>query len=108
MAGYNNVKTEVIQMTSTITIRLDSDLKKKLVRELQSIGLSIEEYFNLAAHQLVIQKRVPFELLAESARPSAITKKALVAAQAKELGIIPDDSPSFDDVEEVKSYLNHH
>ena len=104
MAGYNNVKTEVIQMTSTITIRLDSDLKKKLVRELQSIGLSIEEYFNLAAHQLVIQKRVPFELLAE---PTTTTKKALVVAQAKELGIIPDDSPSFDDIEELKSYLNH-
>lgn len=70
------------------------------------MGLSINGYFNLAARQLVIQKRVPFELLAESDEPTATTKKALVAAQAKALGIIPDDSPSFDNIENLKRHLN--
>ncbi len=93
-------------MTTTTTVRLDSKLKKELTKELKSMGLSINGYFNLAARQLVIQKRVPFELLAESDEPTATTKRALVAAQAKELGIIPDDSPSFSNIKDLKDYLD--
>lgn len=92
--------------TTPTTIRLDDDLKKELTKELSSMGLSINGYFNLAARQLVIQKKVPFEVLAESNEPTEATKKALVAAQAKELGIIPDDSPSFDNMNELKNYLD--
>ena len=92
--------------TTPTTIRLDDDLKKELTKELSSMGLSIIGYFNLAARQLVIQKKVPFEVLAESNEPTEATKKALVAAQAKELGIIPDDSPSFDNMNELKNYLD--
>lgn len=92
--------------TTPTTIRLDDDLKKELTKELSSMGLSINGYFNLAARQLVIQKKVPFEVLVESNEPTEATKKALVAAQAKELGIIPDDSPSFDNMNELKNYLD--
>ncbi|MFB9768628.1 type II toxin-antitoxin system RelB/DinJ family antitoxin [Lactiplantibacillus modestisalitolerans] len=92
--------------TTPTTIRLDDDLKKELNKELKSMGLSINGYFNLAARQLVIQKKVPFEVLAESDEPTETTKKALVAAQAKELGIIPDDALSFNNVNELKSYLD--
>ena len=88
------------------TIRLDDKLKKELNKELKSMGLSINGYFNLAALQLIIQKKVPFEVLAETDEPTETTKKALVTAQAKELGIIPDDSPSFDNVDELKNYLD--
>lgn len=93
-------------MTTTTTIRLDSKLKKELTKELKSMGLSINGYFNLAARQLVIQKKVPFELLAEADEPAATTKKALVTAQAKELGIISDDSPSFNSMDDLKNYLD--
>lgn len=92
--------------TTPTTIRLDDDLKKELNKQLKSMGLSINGYFNLAARQLVIQKKVPFEVLAESDEPTEATKKAIVTAQAKELGIIPDDSPSFDNVDELKNYLD--
>lgn len=92
--------------TAPTTIRLDADLKKELTKELKSMGLSINGYFNLAARQLVIQKKVPFEVLAESDEPTETTKKALVIAQAKELGIIPDDSPSFDSMDDLKNYLD--
>ena len=44
------------------TIRLDDKLKKELNKELKSMGLSINGYFNLAARQLIIQKKVPFEV----------------------------------------------
>lgn len=43
--------------TTPTTIRLDDDLKKELTKELSSMGLSINGYFNLAARQLVIQKK---------------------------------------------------
>ena len=92
--------------TTPTTIRLDDKLKKELTKELKSMGLSINGYFNLAARQLVIQKKVPFEVLAEYDEPTETTKKALVTAQTKELGIIPDDSPSFDNVDELKNYLD--
>ena len=45
-------------------------------------------------------------MLAETDEPTETTKEALVTAQAKELGIIPDDSPSFDNVDELKNYLD--
>ena len=61
--------------------------------------------FNLNFTIYLIQKKIPFEVLAESNEPTEATKKALVAAQAKELGIIPDDSPSFDKMNELKNYL---
>ena len=92
--------------TTPTSIRLDSDLKKELNKELKSMGLSINGYFNLAARQLVIQKKIPSEVLAETDEPTETTKKALVIAQAKELGIIPDDSPSFDNIDELKNYLD--
>lgn len=88
------------------TIHLDDKLKKELGKELKTMDLSINEYFNLAARQLVIQKEIPFEVLAELNEPTEITEKALVTAQAKELGIIPDDSPSFNNVDELKNYLD--
>lgn len=77
------------------TIHLDDKLKKELSKELKTMDLSINEYFNLAARQSVIQKKIPFEVLAELNEPTEITEKALVTAHAKELGIIPDDSPSL-------------
>lgn len=92
--------------TTPTTIRLDDKLKQELTKELKSMGLSINGYFNLAARQLVIQKKVPFEVLAKSDEPTETTKKALVTAQAKELGIISDDSPSFNDVDKLKNYLD--
>ena len=64
--------------TTPTTIRLDDKLKQELTKELKSMGLSINGYFNLAARQLVIQKKVPFEVLAESDEPTETTKRALV------------------------------
>lgn len=92
--------------TTPTTIRLDDELKKKLTEELKTMGLSINGYFNLAARQLVIQKKVPFEMLTEPKELTEATRKALVTAQAKELGIIPDDSPNFDNINELKNYLD--
>lgn len=43
-------------MTSSTTIRLDDDLKKKLQKDLDAAGISMNAYFVMAAKQLVLQK----------------------------------------------------
>lgn len=43
---------------------------------------------------------IPFE------EPTETTRKALAKAWAEELGLIPDDSPSFDNVDELMQYLD--
>lgn len=49
----------------TTTIRYDEKLRDEVSPLLESIGLSINSYLNLALRQLVIQGRVPFALYAE-------------------------------------------
>lgn len=91
---------------STTTIRLDDDLKKQLSEQLKSTGLSINAYFTMAAKQLIIQKRVPFEILTESAVPNKTTRRAMLEAEAKAEGLIPDDSPRFDNVDDLIKSLD--
>lgn len=38
--------------------------------------------------------------------PNSTTRQALEAAEAKELGIIPDDSPTFTDLKSLQDYLD--
>ena len=82
-------------MTSSTTIRLDDDLKKKLQKDLDVAGISMNTYFVMAAKQLVLQKRIPFEILTEPEIPNETTKKAMLLAEVKDEGLVPDDSPSF-------------
>ncbi|GBG93820.1 DNA-damage-inducible protein J [Ligilactobacillus salitolerans] len=92
--------------TSATTIRLDDELKDKLIKELSATGLSINAYFNMAARQLILQKKIPFEILTEADEPTEETRRALVAAEAKKLGIIPDDVPEFDNTKALKNFLD--
>lgn len=92
--------------TSPTTIRLDDDIKKVLPGMLKKAGFSISSYFNAAARQFIIQGKVPFEILAPKEEMSEETEKALVEARAKELGIIPDNSPKFNSADDALKYLN--
>ncbi len=87
-------------MTSS-TIRLDSDFKRDLTKKLDEIGLSFNAYVMLAAKQLLIQGKVPFEIKTESGPKvekvtfSEKTRRAIVRAQAEEEGLIPKTSRDF-------------
>ncbi|WP_335337486.1 type II toxin-antitoxin system RelB/DinJ family antitoxin [Companilactobacillus ginsenosidimutans] len=91
---------------TSITIRLDNKLKQELDIHLGEIGLSFEDYMKLAAEQFVIQNKVPFEIVMPEEIPNRVTRIAMVEAEAKDLGIIPDDIPEFTNVEDLKKYLN--
>lgn len=94
--------TTVIKPT---TIRISDDLKAQASEILDSIGLSFNSFVVLATHQLVNQRRIPFEILPAPEVPNEKTRQALVEAEAKELGLIPDDSPRFSNVDDLTAYL---
>lgn len=89
------------------TIRLDSDLRSQATDLLEGMGLTVNGYFQIALKQLVNQQKIPFEIVAASPVPNEATRRAIVEAQAKELGLMRDDSPSFLDVEEAVAYLEN-
>ncbi|MEG2533614.1 MAG: hypothetical protein RSB04_11445 [Gordonibacter sp.] len=60
----------------------------------------------MATHQLVNQRRIPFEVVPAMETPNEETRRALVAAEAKELGLIPDDSAYFNDIDELMAFLD--
>lgn len=93
-------------MTSSTTIRLDDDLKKELQKDLDAAGISMNAYFVMAAKQLVLQKKIPFEILTEPEVPNDITRKAMLLAEAKDEELIPDDSPSFNNVDDLMKSLD--
>lgn len=93
--------------TVTTTIRLDKELKDELTRDLDVLGININAYFTMAAKQLVLKKRVPFELSTSGSYiPNETTRRALIIAEAKDLGLIPEDTPSFDNVDDMMEWLD--
>ncbi len=93
-------------VTQTTTVRFDRRDKEEATSILESIGLSFNSYLNLAVKQLINQRRVPFDLEPSPATPNEETRRAMVEAEAKELGIIPDDSPAFSDSASLMVYLD--
>lgn len=87
------------------TIRLDDQLKEQLDVRLKAAGLTLNGYFTMAARQFVVQNKLPFDVLVPDEIPTEETRKALVEAEAKELGLIPDDSPRFSTAKELIAYL---
>ena len=88
------------------TVRIEESLKNQAAEILDSIGLGFNAYLNLAVRQLVNQRRIPFELKAADEIPSEETRRAMVLAEAKAMGLIPDDAPSFSDADELMAFLD--
>lgn len=87
------------------TVRFDEVLKRDATGILDSIGLSLNSYLTLALKQLVNQRRVPFDLAPAPEVPNEETRRAMILAEAKEMGLIEDDAATFDSVEDAISYL---
>lgn len=88
------------------TIRIEESLKTQASAILESIGLSYNSYVTLATKQLVNQRKVPFELVSPEPIPTPETHRAMIAAEAKSLGLIPDDEPSFHDSNSLITFLD--
>jgi len=93
--------------TTRTTIRLDDDLRGELDKRLAVAGISFNEYMTMAAERLVIQNRIPFAILApDRETPNDRTRRAMVLAEARDLGLISDKGPAFADVDEMMAYLD--
>ncbi len=88
------------------TIRIDENLKQQASELCDFLGMSYNTYVTMATRQLVSQRRIPFEVTADVHVPNAQTHSAMVAAEAKELGLIPDDALEFSDVSTLMEYLD--
>ena len=85
------------------TVRIEEGLKEQAT---DSVGLSLNSYLNLAVRQLVNQRKIPFEIVGRAEVPNEVTRRAMVIAEAHELGILPDDSLSFNNADELMSFLD--
>ena len=93
------------------TVRLDPELRKELVKGLDSINMTLNSYFTLAAKQFVIQGKVPFEIKTASKVEHVTfnekTRKAIVRAFAEEEGLLPNTAETFDNTDDAMRELFH-
>ena len=53
-------------MTSNITVRVDSQLKSEVKEVLDLLGMDMTTAVRIYLQQIVIQKKIPFEITLES------------------------------------------
>ena len=85
--------------TSTVNIRMDSELKRQFEAFCADMGLSVTAAFTVFAKKAVRENRIPFEIGAEI--PNAETRKAIEDARAG-IGL----SGPFHSVPELMEALN--
>ena len=93
-------------MVTASTTRFEESDKSEATDLLKSMGLTFNGYLNMAVKQLINQRRIPFEILPAKEEPSEETRRAMIAAEAKEYGLIYDDSPSFTTADEAINWLD--
>ena len=87
-----------------ITIRMNDDLKARVNQTLDAIGMNFNTYVTMASIQLVNQQRLPFDT---SVRAAEQTKRAMLEAEAKERGILPDDAATFNSAQDAITWLHN-
>jgi DNA-damage-inducible protein J len=68
-------------MNSTLTIRMDAELKESAQNILNDIGLDLTTAVKLFLRQTVIQQKLPVELVAPNYEPSDIVKASMKEAE---------------------------
>ncbi|MEY8436292.1 type II toxin-antitoxin system RelB/DinJ family antitoxin [Atopobiaceae bacterium 24-176] len=91
---------------SATTVRIDNNDRAEAADLLESMGISFNGYLTMAVKQLVNQRRIPFDIVPATYEPNEATRRALVAAEAKELGLLPDDAVSFESIADAMAWLD--
>ncbi|MDD6432641.1 MAG: damage-inducible protein J [Lactobacillaceae bacterium] len=88
-----------------LTIHLAPELQKELTEELTKAGMTVNDYFTMAAKQFVVQGKVPFEIKAapkvERVHFNEKTRKSIVRVYAEEEGVIPNTAKTFDNTDDA-------
>ena len=88
------------------TFAIDEELNRQAGEVLDSIGMNMNAYVKLALKQLVNERRVPFDLKAESDIPNEQTWRRMIEVEAMELGLLRDDARTYDDPEQAIEALH--
>ncbi len=83
----------------TVRITMDPLIKFETERILGSMGLTISGAFNLLAHQIINQNRIPFELLGYEEEPNAETLQAM--RETEEILANPGAYKSYENLQEL-------
>ena len=90
----------MVSATAT-TLRFEKTEKAEATDLLRSMGITFNGYLNMAVRQLINQRRIPFEILPQADAPTEETRLAMLRAEAKASGLIPDDDPPYSDVDSL-------
>ncbi|MFT8813692.1 MAG: type II toxin-antitoxin system RelB/DinJ family antitoxin [Oenococcus sp.] len=73
-----------------VQARVENDIKEHANAIFKTLGIDASTAINIYYHQVVIHNGLPFLVQKQAIDPEV--EKAMVKAQAEELGLIPDDS----------------
>ncbi|MCL2343764.1 MAG: type II toxin-antitoxin system RelB/DinJ family antitoxin [Firmicutes bacterium] len=59
---------------TTVNLRVDSEVKEQTGEILASMGLTFSEAFNLLLHQILLQRALPFDIVAYGHTPRPETR----------------------------------
>ena len=91
--------------TKSTTLRIDEDIKREATDILDSMGISFNGYLNMAIRQLINQRRIPFDVIPAREVPNEETRRAMLLAEAKAMGLIEDDAVRFENADDAVAYL---
>lgn len=89
-------------MTSAININVDSELKKQATDILNSLGLNMSTFINMALIQVVNENGIPFEV--KNPTPSRKLKRAL--KEADRIAKNPEKYKGYNNIDELFKDLN--
>ncbi|TPF87487.1 hypothetical protein BW13_00015 [Bifidobacterium sp. UTCIF-37] len=93
-----------------LVMNVDDDIKERAAALYESMGMNLTTAVNMFLRQSLVEDGVPFRPRRyEGVRlaPTEDTRKAMVEAEAKELGLIPDDAVECRPEDEIRDHLHH-
>ncbi|KAA8816759.1 type II toxin-antitoxin system antitoxin, RelB/DinJ family [Bifidobacterium rousetti] len=93
-----------------LVMNVDDDIKERAAALYESMGMNLTTAVNMFLRQSLVEDGVPFRPRRyEGVRlaPTEETRKAMVEAEAKELGLIPDDAVECRTEAEIRDHLHH-
>ena len=88
-----------------INFRMDEDLKRRMEQTCKKMGLTMTAAFTMFAAKVTRDQRIPFEIVPSKNAPTEETRLAMLRAEAKAAGLIPDGDPGFTDPDEFFASL---
>ena len=88
---------------STITIRVDQNLKNNFGALCEDFGLSVTSAFNIFMKTVVREKKIPFEI--QSKEPLSIREKGKKALEEMRRIVAESNKPEMS-LEEINDFIN--